>query len=91
MKLQTEAVKIANKKLKKKSPCLTQHLPNLAFINFFLQRNWLMYDCYISVCEDGYYGNMCNIRCGQCKDEHACDKHRGSCYNGCCSLSATKM
>lgn len=37
------------------------------------------------MCEDGYYGNICNIRCGRCKYGHACDKHNGSCYNGCMS------
>lgn len=42
-----------------------------------------MYDCYISVCEDGYYGQMCNKRCGLCKDGHACDKQNGTCFNGC--------
>lgn len=42
-----------------------------------------MYDCYISVCEDGYYGHMCNIKCGLCKDGHACDKQNGTCFNGC--------
>lgn len=42
-----------------------------------------MYGYLFSVCKDGYYGKMCNISCGLCKDEHACDKHNGSCYNGC--------
>lgn len=42
-----------------------------------------MYDCYISVCEDGYYGHMCNKRCGLCTDGHACDKQNGTCFNGC--------
>lgn len=42
-----------------------------------------MYDCYIAVCKDGYYGHMCDITCGQCKDGHACDKHNGTCFNDC--------
>lgn len=33
-----------------------------------------MYNCYILVCEDGYYGYVCNIKCGLCKDGYVCDK-----------------
>lgn len=43
----------------------------------------MLYDCYISVCEDVYYGHMCNMTCGLCKDGHACDKQNGTCFNGC--------
>lgn len=50
-----------------------------------------MYDCYISVCEDGYYGHMCNQTCGLCKDGHACNKHNGTCFNGCVTNSQSPL
>lgn len=79
-----ETFKLTNKKRRKK----IKSLPNKAFIDGFIQilcrkkqsiYVWLLF----SVCKDGYYGHMCNINCGRCKDGHACDKHNGSCYNGC--------
>lgn len=47
-----------------------------------MQENQLN-NVWLSECIEGYYGHICNISCGRCKDGHACDKHNGSCYNGC--------
>lgn len=57
---------------------------NNDFINTLYRRNYqLLYNYLYLVCEDGFYGNMCNISCGRCKNGQACDKHNGSCYDGC--------
>ena len=34
-------------------------------------------------CEDGYYGRNCTEKCGNCKDDAACDKYTGHCIMGC--------
>lgn len=57
---------------------------NYDFLNSVYRRiGQLIYESFFLVCEDGFYGNMCTIRCGRCKDGQACDKHNGFCYNGC--------
>lgn len=59
---------------------------NKTFIHGFIHilcRKIIKMMYLLSECKDGYYGKMCNINCGRCKDGHACDKDNGSCYNGC--------
>lgn len=34
-------------------------------------------------CEDGFYNSSCDLQCGKCKANTACDKMNGSCPDGC--------
>ena len=34
-------------------------------------------------CSDGYYGDKCQIACGNCLHEKRCDRLNGTCYHGC--------
>jgi hypothetical protein len=34
-------------------------------------------------CRAGYWGSDCNVACGACKDNAACDKNTGKCPKGC--------
>lgn len=34
-------------------------------------------------CEQGFYGENCNKKCGMCRDGAVCDSINGVCPNGC--------
>lgn len=35
------------------------------------------------MCNEGYYGKICDSSCGHCVNGEMCDKNNGTCYNGC--------
>lgn len=37
----------------------------------------------ISVCNDHFYGQNCNISCGHCKNNGGCNNITGQCPDGC--------
>ena len=38
---------------------------------------------FFSECENGYYGDDCKEKCGQCLHGQPCDKQKGKCLRGC--------
>lgn len=38
---------------------------------------------HVLVCQDGFYNATCSAKCGHCIRRELCEKHDGTCINGC--------
>ena len=43
----------------------------------------IIWNNFVTECDDGYYSSMCRVRCGHCAHNDICHKDSGYCPGGC--------